>query len=239
MSTRSVIHRHSFATRIMHWINALCVFMVLMSGLQIFNAHPRLYWGQYGANADPAFMQIDAKEDSGGKPVGILQVGDAQFRTTGVLGISGDSDGEPSERGFPSWATIPSFQDLASGRRWHFFFAWILVINSSAYFIVSLVKGHFRRDLLPTRDELAPSHVLRDLWNHLRFQFPKGDAARHYNVLQKLAYLGLLFVLAPMMLSTGLAMSPGGDAAFPWLLELTGCIIAVSRTCQSDPEAQT
>jgi thiosulfate reductase cytochrome b subunit len=206
----------------MHWVNALCIFMVLMSGLQIFNAHPRLYWGQYGANADPAFIQIGATEDSGGKAVGILQVGNAQFRTTGVLGVSSGSDGEPGERGFPSWATIPSLQDLASGRRWHFFFAWILVINSSVYFVISLLKGHFRRDLLPTRGELAPSHVVRDLWDHLRLKFPKGDAARHYNILQKLAYLGVLLVLAPTMLSTGLAMSPGGDAAFPWLLDLFG-----------------
>jgi thiosulfate reductase cytochrome b subunit len=193
-----------------------------MSGLQIFNAHPRLYWGQYGANADPAFIQIDATQDAGGKSAGSLQVGDFQFRTTGVLGVSRGSDGELSERGFPSWATIPSFQDLASGRRWHFFFAWILVINSAIYFVVSLVMGHFRRDLLPTHSELAPSHVAKDLWDHLRLKFPKGDAARHYNILQKLAYLGALLVLAPTMLATGLAMSPGGDAAFPFLLDLFG-----------------
>jgi hypothetical protein len=53
-----VIYRHSIATRILHWLNAVCVFVVLMSGLQIFNAHPRLYWGEYGANTDTALIQI-------------------------------------------------------------------------------------------------------------------------------------------------------------------------------------
>jgi thiosulfate reductase cytochrome b subunit len=189
MATRTVIYRHSVATRLLHWVNALCVFLVLMSGLQIFNAHPRLYWGQAGANTDPAFIQIQPA---------------------------------PAHKAFPPWATIPSWQDLAGGRRWHFFFAWLLVLNSAVYLVLSFAAGHVRRDLLPTRAEIAPRHVARDLWNHLRLKFPSGEAARRYNVLQKLAYLSVIFILAPMMLATGLAMSPGIDAAAPWLLDLLG-----------------
>jgi thiosulfate reductase cytochrome b subunit len=188
MAGPSVIYRHSVATRVLHWLNALCVFLVLMSGLQILNAHPRLYWGAYGANADPAFIQFPI---SAGKA-------------------------------FPPWSTIPGWQDLASGRRWHFFFAWILVFNSALYLVVSFVGGHVRRDLLPSRAELAPGYIARELWNHLRLKFPSGEADRHYNILQKLAYLGVIFVLAPMMLLTGLTMSPGIDAALPWLVDLFG-----------------
>ena len=95
-------------------------------------------------------------------------------------------------------------------------------MNSLTFLIVSSVSGHFLRDLLPTRAELAPSHIAREVWSHLKLKFPKGTAARHYNVLQKLTYLGVIFVLAPMLLGTGLTMSPGADAAFPWLLDVFG-----------------
>jgi thiosulfate reductase cytochrome b subunit len=185
MTTREIIRRHSLATRCLHWVNALCVFLVLMSGLQIFNADPRLYWGQFGASPDRALLAIGA-------------------------------------HGFPHWLTLPSWQDLSTGRRWHFFFAWLLVFNSALYLLFSLLSGHVRRDLLPSRAEIAPSHVARDVWDHVRLRFPRGEAAKHYNVLQKLAYVGVIFVLAPTLLATGLAMSPGFDAACPWLVTLLG-----------------
>lgn len=185
MSTPEVIRRHSLPTRVLHWVNALCVFLVLMSGLQIFNADPRLYWGQFGASPDRALLAIGA-------------------------------------HGFPHWATIPGWQALATGRRWHFFFAWLLVANSALYLLFSFLSGHVHRDLLPRRSEIAPSHIAHDIWNHVRLRFPTGEAARHYNVLQKLAYFSVLFVLAPLILATGLTMSPGIDAACPWLLTLFG-----------------
>jgi thiosulfate reductase cytochrome b subunit len=185
--SRKLIYRHSVATRILHWVNAVCVFVVLMSGLQIFNAHPRLYWGEYGANTDTAFIEIGSRH-------------------------------APGEKAFPPWATIPSWQDLAGGRRWHFFFAWALVFNSALYLLVSFANGHVRRDLVPSRAEISPRQLARELRNHLHLKFP----FRHYNTLQKLAYLGVIFVLAPMMLVTGLTLSPAIDAAAPWLLDLLG-----------------
>src|SRR3974377_810987 len=129
MSTAAIVYRHSRATRILHWINALCVFLVLMSGLQIFNAHPRLHWGKFGADSDPALVAIGA-ERSHDKLVGVVAIGHTEFPTTGVLGLSAGPSGHAAVRAFPRWATIPSYQDLATGRRWHFFFAWILVVNS-------------------------------------------------------------------------------------------------------------
>ncbi|MCB8835214.1 hypothetical protein LJD42_27070, partial [Escherichia coli] len=95
---------------------------LLMSGLQIFNAHPDLYWGQYGADADHSFISIGAVSD-GDTIKGITRVGSISIPTTGVLGAS-TVGGELTPRAFPSWITIPGYQDLASGRRWHFFFAW-------------------------------------------------------------------------------------------------------------------
>ena len=188
MSDPAVSYRHSAATRILHWVNALCVVLALMSGLQIFNAHPRLYWGAAGANSDAALLQFSPP----GQPV------------------------------FPGWATLPSWYDLAAGRRWHFFVAWLLVMNSLLFVAVSVASGHFRRDLLPARGELSWRHIARVIRDHARLRFPRGPQARYYNILQKLAYLAVIFVLAPVVLGTGLALSPGFDAAAPWLVVLWG-----------------
>src|ERR1700753_916147 len=126
MSSAAIVYRHSRATRVLHWVNALSVFVVLMSGLQIFNAHPLLHWGQFGADPDPALLTIGAQRAADGQLIGVLQVGQhTRINTTGVLGVSKNQSGRPTVRGFPRWATIPSTYDLASARHWHFFFAWV------------------------------------------------------------------------------------------------------------------
>jgi thiosulfate reductase cytochrome b subunit len=128
--------------------------------------------------------------------------------------------GQPQERAFPSWATIPSQQNLASGRRWHFLFAWALVLNGLIYLASGLLSRHITRDLAPTGGDLR--HLPRSIWDHLRFRFPEGEEARRYNVLQKLTYLLVLFLILPVLILAGLTMSPGLDTAFPWLLDLFG-----------------
>jgi thiosulfate reductase cytochrome b subunit len=134
--------------------------------------------------------------------------------TTGLLGAS-KQDGRWESRGFPAWATIPSARDLASGRRWHFFFAWMFAINGALYFAYSLIGRHLRGDLWPTRAELLKTpQSIRD---HLLLRHPEGLDAARFNVLQKLAYLLVLLVLLPLMILTGLTMSPGMDAAVPAL----------------------
>lgn len=215
------IYRHRLLIRITHWVNVVALCVMLMSGLQIFNAHPRLYWGQYGANADPALMELGAMEGPGGAPVGITRVGRRDFRTTGFLGVSREH-GQLTPRGFPAWITLPSYQDLATGRRWHFFFAWLLVLNGLVYWIHTIASRHLARDLAPRPAELTPRHLAHDIWNHIRLKHPTGEAARHYNTLQKLTYLTVIAILLPLMLLTGLTLSPGMDAGFPFLLDLFG-----------------
>src|SRR5277367_6214824 len=221
MSIPTIVQRHSVATRVLHWLNALCVFLVLMSGLQIFNAHPRLYWGQYGADADKPLMEITAIDWRTAHPVGVLRIAGHEVRTTGVLGVSGPS-AQPVFQGFPGWLTLPSVRDLATGRRWHFFMAWTFVINGLIYLIFSIINGHIRRDLAPTGEQIRPSHILQSIWDHMRLKHPVGEEAKRYNVLQKFAYLAVVFVLLPLMVMTGLTMSPGIDAFAPWLLDLFG-----------------
>ena len=120
------------------------------------------------------------------------------------------------ERGFPAWATLPAERDLAMGRRWHFFFAWLLVLNGLLY-VVKLSAGRHLFDLLPSAADLKA--IPRTVADHVRLRFPKGDEALRYNVLQKLAYLSVV-VAFPILVLAGLTMSPAIDAAFPWLVSL-------------------
>jgi thiosulfate reductase cytochrome b subunit len=210
-------YRHRALVRLTHWINALAILFLLGTGLNIFNAHSRLYWGLYGADADHSFFSLGAVDTPAGTQ-GVAQIGPWHFNTTGILGWS-KVDGEFQARGWPDWITIPSFQDLADARHWHFLFAWVLVINGLAYLIYSLWVRHVQKDIWPTRADLRA--IPRSVLDHIRLKHPTGDAARRYNVLQKLAYLGVILLITLMAL-TGLAMSPGIDAFFPWLLDLFG-----------------
>lgn len=108
------------------------------------------------------------------------------------------------------------------GRGMHFAFAWVLVINGLVYLISGLLNGHFRRKLLPTSEQLQPDHLLHEIREHARLRPPRGVAALRYNVLQKLSYLIVVFLLFPAMLLSGLTMSPAVTAAFPELFTLFG-----------------
>lgn len=184
----NLVKRHHAFTRLWHWINALTVLVLLMSGLMIFNAHPRLYWGHYGAHHDPAWLEL----------------------------------GSESVLAFPGWITIPSHYSLADARLWHLAFAWVLAMGLIAYLLWAVIGGHLRRNLAPRPAELAPRHLWHDIIEHARLRFPTGAAALSYNVLQKLAYGAVLLGLLPLVALTGLTMSPGMDAAWPWLVDLFG-----------------
>ncbi|MEO8114231.1 MAG: cytochrome b/b6 domain-containing protein [Phenylobacterium sp.] len=216
---KELVYRHSGVTRLTHWINVLAISFLLLSGLQIFNAHPALYWGAKSTFAKP-WVAMTAGEKAG-EPIGVTTIAGKSFETTGLLGYSGKV-GAREPRGFPAWATIPSYRDLASGRRWHFFFAWLFVINGLVYLAAAILGGHIRRDLWPSWAQLRPANLWHEIVTHARLKFPKGEEARRYNVLQKLSYLAVILVLLPLMVGTGLTMSPGFDAAAPWLVDLFG-----------------
>jgi thiosulfate reductase cytochrome b subunit len=218
---REVIRRHRLSVRITHWINAALIALLLMSGLNIFNAHPRLYWGQKGADFDRPWLELTVANDAG-QLAGVARLAGLQLDTTGVLGLSQGAGGHWAVQGFPDWATLPARRDLATARRWHFFLAWLLVANAAAYWLFGLANGHIGRDIAPTGADLAPKNLWRSIVDHVRLKHPTGEAAKHYNVLQKLAYVAVIVVFLPAMVLTGLAMSPGVDAAVPWLTDLFG-----------------
>jgi len=178
MPNGKLIYRQSIWTRLTHWMWAICLFFLLLSGLQIFNAHPALYLGhQSGFEFDNALLVLNP---------------------------------------FPGWATIPSYQDLGTGRVVHFFFAWTLVGTLLVWFLASMLTRRVK-DVLPGPSDLRA--LPADIAAHAKLRF---HHTRRYNPLQKIAYSGILFVVLPLMILTGLTMSPNFNATAPWLLDLFG-----------------
>lgn len=209
--------RHPAVIRAVHWVNAVSLAVLLMSGLQIFNAHPALYWGQV-STFDAPLLAMTASDDD--PPKGVTTVLGRSFDTTGYLGASTSANGELADRGFPAWATLPSDRDLTGGRSWHFLFAWIFVLNGLAYLVYGLLSGQLRRRLIPSRHQIR--HFGSSIREHLLLRFPQGDEAKRYNVIQKLTYLAVIGLLLPVQVAAGLAMSPAMDAVFPFLLTVFG-----------------
>ncbi|WP_022682044.1 cytochrome b/b6 domain-containing protein [Sphingobium bisphenolivorans] len=178
-----LVLRHRLATRLWHWLNALLLYVLFTSGLGIFNAHPRLYWGHYGANFDTPWLTLER---------------------------------------FGSWVTLPAHYSLAMSRHWHLAAAPIFAFALLIYMAWSVISRHLSRNLSFRREELAPRHLWEDICDHARLRFPTGETALRYNVLQKASYVGILFVVLPLLIFTGLSMSPGMNAAWPWLTELSG-----------------
>ncbi|HEY4872862.1 MAG TPA: cytochrome b/b6 domain-containing protein [Steroidobacteraceae bacterium] len=175
-------YRHSLPVRILHWINVVALCVLLMSGLQIFNAHPTLNWGKSSYTGAADFLAL--------------------------------------AHGFPSWMTLPGGQWLAMGRRWHLFFAWVFVLNGLIYVCYCVVSRHLERDLAPTRTDFRS--IGRSVIDHLHFRHAKGEAARRYNVLQKLTYLFVIFGLLPFVVLMGWALSPRLDTVVPGWVDIVG-----------------
>ncbi|ODA67826.1 hypothetical protein A7A08_00992 [Methyloligella halotolerans] len=216
MAGKEFIYRHSGWVRSTHWINVLALLVLLMSGMQIFNAHPALYFGSASTFDDPAVAMTYEQTDDGYR--GVTKIFGESYDTTGWLGGGVDEDGEFTRYGFPWSITLPDFRSLALGRHWHFFFAWVFVINGLIYLIYAITSGHLKRDLTPDGKEMRG--IGHSIVEHAKFRFDHEE--RGYNVLQKLSYLIVILLLLPLMLGTGLTMSPGMDAAFPWLLDIFG-----------------
>ena len=164
--------RHSAVVRITHWITALSFFALLVSGIAILIAHPRLYWGETGALGTPSLLDL---------PIPFM------------IGHSG-------------W-----------GRYLHFLSAWVCVLTGLFYALSGLLTRHFRKNLLPAKADLAWGSISRIVSNHLRLKRPTEEESLTYNVIQQLAYLAVVFVLFPLIILTGLAMSPAIASVVPVL----------------------
>jgi thiosulfate reductase cytochrome b subunit len=134
--------------------------------------------------------------------------------------------GETGGLGTPSLFDLPLPFMLGGpsgwGRYLHFESAWLCVGNGLLYLASGFVSRHFRKNLAPARADLNWGSVRQELGRHLRFERPPAASALRYNVLQRITYLGVIFVLFPLLLWTGLAMSPALTSVFPVLVTTLG-----------------
>jgi thiosulfate reductase cytochrome b subunit len=169
--------RHDLAVRITHWINAIGTLALIVSGVAILFAHPRLYWGETGAVGGPSLIDL---------PIPF------------VFGHSG-------------W-----------GRYLHFLAAWVCVISGVVYLCSGIVTKHFGRDVLPSSSDLRWTNVRNVIADHVRLRVSRRDWPDSYNVLQRLSYAGMTFVVGPLVLLSGLAFSPILASVSPWLVSMFG-----------------
>ena len=170
--------RHSAVVRVTHWINTLSFVGLLVSGIAILLAHPRLYWGETGNVGTPSLIDLPLpfvlKNQSG-------------------------------------W-----------GRSLHFLSAWVGVINGLVYALSGFLTQHFHRNLLPAKADLAWGSVARSVSSQLHWKRPGKEESPTYNVVQRLTYLVVVFGFFPLVIWTGLAMSPAIASVFPALVNVLG-----------------
>jgi thiosulfate reductase cytochrome b subunit len=200
---RRLVYRYAVVTRLSHWLWVVAFFVLVGSGLQIFNASPNL---DASDKSDPArrVLAIGSPQDG----VGTTTIFGHTFTTTGWLGWNGNGMGAHDAHAFPAAIIIPGYQDLAAGRRWHFFFAWIAALCWIAWIVTAARRGMLSKMLLRPSD-LPKLWPMQAYYLKLRKTPPPYDI---YNPLQKAAYTTIGFVIAPLVVLTGLALSPGIDA---------------------------
>jgi thiosulfate reductase cytochrome b subunit len=167
--------RRSATVRLTHWIGAIGILALIVSGFVILLAHPRLYWGETGAVGTPALLEL---------PLPFLF--------------------------YSGW-----------GRYLHFLAAWLCLASGLIYLVHGLASRHFLRDLLPARGDLSIAQMRRAIASHFRRSDARLDT-HSYNVVQRLSYLIVVFVLGPLVLLSGLAFSPALASVAPVIVNMFG-----------------
>jgi thiosulfate reductase cytochrome b subunit len=211
------VYRHSIAARTTHWLWTLAMLVLVMSGLQIFNAAPYLD-ASYKTDPQHRVLAFDAQMGPNNQPVGTVTIFGHTFTTTHVFGYTDNGQGGESPRAFPASLTLPAVQDLADGRLWHLFFGWVLTLAIVAYIVAAAIRKDLRELVLRPSD--LPKLLPMQLY-YLKLR-PEPPPHGKYNPLQKAAYTVVLFGFIPLMILTGLALSPGADAMFPYLTSVFG-----------------
>jgi len=178
LAPRANAPRHRAIVRVTHWMTALCVLALLVSGMEIVISHPRFYWGENGNVLTPALFSFPIPSSRATVP-------------TGYGFVLPDQNG---------WS-----------RYLHFEAAWALVLTGIVYMIFGLFSGHFRKNLLPDATQRS-----------VPFTRPTESEAWSYNLSQRLTYLVVIFVLFPLVIWTGLAMSPAFVSAIPSAVTILG-----------------
>lgn len=143
------------------------------------------------------------------------EVGNVNTKPLFVIPIPSSRDTVPTGYGY----VMPDQNGWS--RYLHFEAAWVAVLTGFVYVLWSLLSGHLR-NLIPERDDWTIRAYRERIMQYLRRKPPGREEERSYNVLQRTAYLVVVFVLFPLIIWTGLAMSPSFTSAFPWTAALLG-----------------
>jgi thiosulfate reductase cytochrome b subunit len=200
-----MVDAHARFVRITHWVAAASLLTLAFSGFLILMVHPRLYWGNVGNDLTPALLELPISRNHrhGGWE-------------TPMPFFAGAAEPVSASR------TFEIFNQNGWARSLHFLSAWFLLGAGAVYLWVGTLDGHFRSHVWPKAKELAPRLVWRDVVNHLRFRIPTASGGPSYGLLQKFSYSLIVFVVTPLMVLTGLTMSPAVTATFPFLLSAFG-----------------
>jgi thiosulfate reductase cytochrome b subunit len=202
--TGDQLYGHAVWVRLSHWLIAATVLVLAVSGVVILMAHPRLYWGQVGNDLTPAWLEL---------PLG------RNYHHGGW--------GPPLAFGDPAGAvsrvrTYDIFNHNGTARSLHFLAAWVFAAVLALYLALGLLGGHLLRDIAPHGGDLAPSSIVEEVKTHLRLPLPRAPGGPPYNGLQKIAYTAVILAGLPLMILSGLAMSPTVAAGWPWIQGLFG-----------------
>ena len=182
--------------RIAHFVNFFFLTLLVRSGIQILSDHPKLYWNDH---SHPGSEWIS--------------FGKRQL-PKGALWTSMDE-----AVGASPWIALPGERHaLGSGRQWHFVSVLFWLLNGFIYVTLLFLTGNWRR-LIPTSWNIIPL-AYHDFFEYLHFHVPPLEQFTPYDPLQQLAYGSVVFILAPLTILTGLAMSPAISAQFPWFTRI-------------------
>lgn len=190
------IYRHSRIVRATHWLNALAVFALLITGFGITQLYTPLHWGDAGQDWGDVGQELNGPGGDAYPAIARApQVPDAMESAKVYL------------------RTPMRVRD-------HILFAWLFLFNGCIYLAAGLCAGRFSGILRPAWREFSLRSLGLEILNHMRLRFPKGDEARSYNLIQKYTYLFIIFGALPLQLLTGLALLPWMDGAFPWFKDI-------------------
>lgn len=193
---------HPGCVRVCHWLVALSFPALVASGYFILMCHPRLYWGEAGNDLTPALLELPISENH-------------RHGGWDATAPTGDGPGGATR-------TFVIFNQNSWARSLHFLAAWVLVVPGAVYLLAGVVSGHFRRRLWPGDDELTARRLWRDVVDHVRLRVRPAPGGAHYGLLQKCTYCAVVFVALPLVVLTGLAMSPAITAGYPVLGRVFG-----------------
>ncbi len=187
-----------FWLRAAHFINLFCMFLLIRSGIQILADHPKLYWNDHSKDGSE-WIKFGKKI----MPKGRLWTSmDEAENVNSIIALPG------------------GHHNLGAGRRWHFLTIVVWLTNGIVYVTLLFATGQWRR-LIPTTWDILPA-AWDSFLTFATFHIPPETAFHPYDPLQQLTYAAIVFLVAPMMILTGLCMSPALIARFPWYPRLFG-----------------